>query len=291
VLDIRRRTGVLLFVVMMGHIFLISVQVQSRSGVPVLQAATFGVFARVQGGTSAVIHGVRDFWGNYVGLRGVRAENEALRKHVADLQVRLQEQRALAARSTRLQELMDLQTSTTLPTIAADVIAGNPNPGMRTITIGRGSADGVEKDMAVIAPAGIVGRIIGEPAAHAARVQLLIDRYAAAGALTERTRAGGMVVGVDGDPPLTMELVSNLADVKTGDAVVASGADGIYPKGFTIGRIESADRGTALYRVITVRPSVDFSSLEEVLVVLVPPRPALPDDDGTAAGGAAGTAK
>jgi rod shape-determining protein MreC len=245
----------------------------------------------VQGGTSSVIHGVRNFWGNYVGLRGVRAENETLRKHVADLEVRLQEQRALAARSTRLQELMNLQTSTTLPTIAADVIAGNPNPGMRTITIGRGSADGVEADMAVIAPTGIVGRIIGVPAAHAARVQLLIDRYAAAGALTERTRAGGMVVGVDRDPPLTMELVSNLSDVKPGDTVVASGADGIYPKGFTIGHIESADRGSRLYRVITVRPSVDFSSLEEVLVVLVPARAGIPDEDESVTGGPAGTVK
>jgi rod shape-determining protein MreC len=291
VLDIRRRTGVLLFVVTMAHIFLISVQVQSKSGVPVLQAVTFGAFARVQAGTAAVIHGVRNFWGNYVGLRGVRVENEALRKQVANLEVRLQEQRALAARSTRLQELMNLQTSTTLPTIAADVIAGNPNPGMRTITIGRGSADGVEADMAVIAPTGIVGRIIGMPAAHAARVQLLIDRYAAAGALTERTRAGGMVVGVDGDPPLTMELVSNLADVKAGDTVVASGADGIYPKGFTIGRVEAAERGSALYRTITVRPSVDFSSLEEVLVVLVPVRLAIPDGSAPAPGGQAGSAK
>ena len=86
-LDIRRRTGVLLFVVTMAHIFLISAQVQSKSGVPVLQAVTFGVFARVQGGTASVIHGVRNFWGNYVGLRGVRAENEALRKQVAELEV------------------------------------------------------------------------------------------------------------------------------------------------------------------------------------------------------------
>ena len=61
---------------------------------------------------------------------------------------------------------------------------------MLTITIGRGSADGVQADMAVIAPAGVVGRIVGPPAAHAARVQLLIDRNAAAGALTERTRVG-----------------------------------------------------------------------------------------------------
>jgi len=77
---------------------------------------------------------------------------------------------------------------------------------------------------------------------------------------------------------LKMELVSNLADVKPGDAVVASGVDGIFPKGYTIGHIETADRGSGLYFTITVRPSVDFSSLEEVLVVLAPPRPATPDE-------------
>ena len=108
---------------------------------------------------------------------------------------------------------------------------------MRTVTIDRGQRDGVLADMAVIAPAGVVGRVIGSPAAHAARVQLLIDRNAAAGALTERTRAGGMVVGVDADPPLRMELVSNLADVKAGDSG-GVGIDGIYPKGYTIGRVE-----------------------------------------------------
>jgi rod shape-determining protein MreC len=180
-----------------------------------------------------------------------------------------------------LQELMGLRSSTSLPTLAADVIAGNPNPGIRTITIGKGSADGVLANMAVIAPAGVVGRVVGAPAAHAARVQLLIDRDAAAGAVTERTRAGGMVLGVvDRDPPMTMDLVLNTADVKAGDAVVASGADGIYPKGFAIGRVESAERGTGLYRAITVRPAVDFSSLEAVLVVLVPARSATAEDAG-----------
>jgi rod shape-determining protein MreC len=108
-------------------------------------------------------------------------------------------------------------------------------------------------------------------------VQLLIDASAAAGAVTERTRAGGMVVGSKGDPPLSMELVSNLADVKPGDIVVASGVDGIYPKGFAIGKVEASERGSILYRSITVRPLVDFSSLEHVLVVLVPSRPATPD--------------
>ena len=82
-----------------------------------------------------------------------------------------------------------------------------------------------------------------------------------------------MVVGTDAPPPLQMELVSNLADVKVGDTVVASGVDGIYPKGFMIGKVERSDRGSGLYRSVTVRPAVNFSSLEEVLVVLVPPGP------------------
>ncbi len=291
-LDIRRRTAYLFLAVMLGQIILLSAQVQSKSGVRVLEAVTFGIFARVQNGASRVVTGVRGAWSNYVALRGVRAENLALRKQVDDLQVRLQEQRALAGRTVRLQELMDLRsrTSATLPTVPAEVIAGSPIPGMLTITVDRGSDDGVQTDMAVIAPMGIVGRVVGSPAGHAARVQLVIDRNAAAGALTERTRSGGMVVGRVGDPPLQMEFVSNLADVKTGDVVIASGVDGIYPKGFAIGRVESVKRGAGLYLEITVRPSVDFSSLEEVLVVKLPPRAATSEEspDGVAAPGRPG---
>lgn len=293
-LDIRQRTGYLLLAIMLGHVILISAQVQSKSGVRVLEAVAFGIFARVQHAAASLVNGTRDLWGSYVGLRGVRHENEALRAQLADLEVKLQEQRALAARTAQLQALLDLKTSISLPTIAAEVIAGNPNQGMRTITIDRGSSDGVRANMAVIAPRGIVGRIVGEPASHASRVQLLLDRDAAAGALTERARAGGMVVGFDGDPPMRMELVSNLSDVKPGDVVVSSGVDGIYPKGFRIGQVERAERGSGLDMIITVRPAVDFSSLEEVLVVLVPARPAVPEEPEAPArppAAPAGTAK
>ncbi|MGH9371649.1 MAG: rod shape-determining protein MreC [Vicinamibacterales bacterium] len=281
----RPRIGLLFLAVIVGHVILISAQVQSRSGVPVLEAVTFGVFARVQHGTAAFVRGIREGWDNYIDLRGVRAQNETLRSQVADLQVRLQEQRSLAQRSERLQALLDLKPAVTAPTIAAEVIAGYANPGMLTVTIDKGSRDGVQENMAVIAPTGVVGRVIGPVASHAARVQLIIDHNAAAGAVTERTRAGGMVVGQDGDPPLRMELVSNLADVQPGDLVVTSGADGIYPKGFNIGRVESSKPGDDLSRLITVRPSADFRSLEELLVVLLPPRSATPEEAELPAGG------
>ena len=277
-LDIRKRTGWIFFGAMIAQILLVSAQVQTKTGVRALQAVTFEVFSRVEFGTASVVDGVRGVWGNYIGLRGVKAENDALRRRVAELEVQLQQEHGLAARSRQLQQLMDLKSQATVPTLAAEVIAGNPDPVMRTITIDRGSDDGVTADMAVIAPGGVVGRIIGPVARKAARVQLIIDRNAAAGALTERTRAGGMVVGAEANPPLRMEMVSNLSDVKPGDAVVASGADGIFPKGYLIGRVEHAERGGGLYRSITVRPGVDFSSLEEVLVVMVPSTGARAED-------------
>src|SRR5438445_442302 len=81
--------------------------------------------------------------------------------------------------------------------------------------------------------AGVVGRIV-VPSAHAAKVQLLVDRNAVAGALVERSRAQGVIVG-RGDSRLQMEYVSDVADVMIGDMIVTSGIDGIYPKGFIIG--------------------------------------------------------
>ena len=275
--EVRKRTGVIFVAAIVAQVLLVSAQVQTRSGVRVLEAVSFGAFARVQGVTSSAIRGVRDVWSNYAELRGAREENQALKQQMAALEIQLQEQRALAARTTKLQELLALQQSAELPTIAAEVIGGNPNAmaGIREITIGRGSADGVQSGMAVMAPQGIVGRVIGQPAAHAARVQLLIDKYAAAGALTERSRTGGM------------ELVSNLQDVKAGDLIVTSGIDGIYPKGFAIGWVENVERTKGLYLNVAVKPAVDFSSLEEVLVVLVPPRPAVDDEENPRGGGTA----
>lgn len=273
--EFRKRTGFVFLSAIIAQVLLVSAQVQTKSGVRAIEAVSFGIFARVQGAASSVVRNVRDVWMNYASLRGARDENAALKKQLAEIEVQLQEQRALASRASNLQTLLDLKNAVGMPTLAAEVIAGNANPGIRQITIDRGTEDGVQANMAVIAPRGVVGRIVGPLAAHAARVQLIIDHSAAAGALTERTRAGGMVVGVDRQPPLSMELVSNLADIKVNDAVVTSGVDGIYPKGYTIGWIDNAARGPGLYQIISLRPAVDFSSLEEVLVVLVPSRPAV----------------
>jgi len=270
-IDARHRAGYLFVAVLVGHVILISAQVQSRSGVPVLEAVSFGLFAEVQRGMSTVISGIRNTWSSYVGLRQVRSENELLKRELADAQIALQQQRALADRTRSLEQLLEFRDRTNLPMAAAEIVAAAAAPDFRTVTIDKGTRQGLRRDMAVIAPAGIVGRVV-VPSPNAAMVQLLIDRNAAAGAIVERreSRAQGVVLGT-GEDRLRMEYVPETADVTVGDIVVSSGIDGIYPKGFIIGKVEVVEKAGQAYKRILVRPAVDFTSLEEVLVVLTSP--------------------
>ncbi|MCC7123398.1 MAG: rod shape-determining protein MreC [Acidobacteria bacterium] len=267
--DIKQRPGLLLGAAVILHVGLISTQVNTRSGLPILQVVTFGAFAEVQRVVMGTLTGSHDLWSDYLALQGVRAENAQLKQELQSLQVRLQEERALARQSEDLRQLLELRERASLETTAAEIIATGASPEFHSVTIDKGQFDRVAADMAVISPAGVVGRII-QPSPRASKVQLLIDRNAAAGALIERTRAQGVVVGLGADG-LRMDYVPGTADVQPGDLVVTSGIDGIYPKGFVIGAVESAERGPGTYHDIRLRPAVDFSRLEEVLIVLTPP--------------------
>ena len=267
--DIRQRGRFLFGAVVLAQIILISAQVNSRAGVPVLEQVTFGVFAEVQRAASGTYNFLTHSWTGYVGLQGVQAENAELKARLDALQVELQEQRALAERSQQLQKLLDLRDRVSLPTTAADIIGLGASPDFQTVTISKGTNDGLKGDMAVLSPDGVVGRIV-TPSTRASKVQLLIDRNAAAGALVERSRAQGVVLGT-GEGTLRMEYVAELGDVQTGDTVVTSGVDGIYPKGFVIGQVVTVERRGGAYKIITVRPAVDARDLESVLVVLVQP--------------------
>ena len=267
--DISQRPGLLLGAAIVLHVALISAQVNTVSGLPVLQVVTFGSFAELQRLMTGGLTGAQDLWTGYIDLRHVGEENAALKQELQALQIRLQEERAMAQRTQDLRQLLELRQRAELETTAAEIIAAGASPEFRTVTIDKGSSDGLVADMAVISPGGVVGRVIlSSP--RAAKIQLLVDHNAAAGAVVERSRAQGVVVGVGADG-LRMDYVPGTADVKPGDLVVTSGIDGIYPKGFVIGTVETVERGPGSYHQIKIRPAVDFSRIEEVLVVLTPP--------------------
>lgn len=264
-LDIRQRVGWLFMTVTVAHLILISAQVTSKRGVPLLEELIFGGMAEVQRVATGGIGEVRGVWQSYVNLRQIGQENDALKLRVSQLEVALQRERALAGQTRVLQELLDLKKETSLATTPATVIASGASPDFRTMTLDKGSSQGLAADMAVIAPAGIVGRVI-LPTPRAAKVQLVIDRNAAVAGLVERTRAQGVVLGTGGDR-MRFEYVPGTADLKTGDRVVTSGIDGIYPKGFVIGQIESIERSAGEFSNVLIRPAVNLSALETVLVV------------------------
>jgi rod shape-determining protein MreC len=277
-LDIRQRTGWLFGAIVVSHIILISAQVTTKRGVPILQEVTFGAFAEMQRGATSAFGSAREGWQNYFALQEIRRENEQLKQEVTNLRVSLEQERNIAQQTRTLQQLLDLRSATGFNTAAAMVIGSGADPEFRTVTIDKGTQDGLRADMAVMSPAGIVGRIL-MPTARAAKVQLIIDRDAAAGVMIERTRVAGIVTGVGSAEELgfkagliDLNYVPSSADVKRGDRVVTSGIDGIYPKGLPVGEIQSADREGGEWR-IRVKPSVDFAALEAVLVVLKVPEP------------------
>lgn len=277
-LDIRQRAGYLLLAFILLHVGLITWQVNSENGVPLLEHVTVGAFSEVQRGTSGSVSFFRRLWNGYVGLRGVRAENDSLRRALAEAEVELQQQRSRVARTTSLEQLLELRQRTALTTTGADVIGVGASPEFRTITIDKGARDGLTTNMAVMAPRGVVGRVV-VPGPRSAKVQLLVDRNAAAAAVIARSRAQGVVVGTGG-ATLHMQYLSEVADVAVGDTVVTSGLDGIFPNGLTIGSVTTVEKSGGRYRLVEVAPAADSSSLEAVLVVLTRP----PADDASGSG-------
>jgi rod shape-determining protein MreC len=277
-LDIRQRTGWLFGALVVSHIILISAQVSTKRGVPILQEVTFGAFAEMQRAATTAFGSAREGWQNYFALQEIRRENEQLKQEVTRLRVSLEQERNIAQQSRTLQQLLDLRSATDFETTAAMVIGSGADPEFRTITIDKGTQDGLRADMAVMSPAGVVGRIL-MPTARAAKVQLIIDRDAAAGVMIERTRVAGIVTGLGSAEEMgfqagliELNYVPGSAEVKVGDRLVTSGIDGIYPKGLPVGEIQSAERKGGEWR-IRVKPTVDFAALEAVLVVRKSPEP------------------
>jgi rod shape-determining protein MreC len=221
-----------------------------------------------------VVEGVSSAWNGYLDLRGVREENGRLAERVAALETEVMQLRHRASEAERLFTLLELRRALPLRGTVASVVARGGLPWFRSLTLDKGTQQGVRLDAPVICPTGVVGRVVAV-GPHAARVQLLLDRDSGVGALVERSRVSGVVAGQvggsdAGSPELSMKYVPALADVALEDRVLTSGLDRVFPKGLLVGRVRSVGPASGLFREVVVTPSARFDELEEVLV-LEPP--------------------
>jgi len=211
----------------------------------------------------------RDIWEHYFFLVAVSYENVSLLNSLNRATEQQNKWRETQLANDRLRSLLNFQKTITNRVLPAEVIGKDPSAWFRTVIIDKGKADGIEIGLPVVVAQGIVGQIV-EVSHHYAKVMLIIDRNSAVDALVQRSRARGIIKGLSSDQ-CRFDYVLRKHDISVGDTVVASGFDGVFPKGLRLGRVsEVARRDAEIFLEITVTPYVDFEKLEEVLVVLNP---------------------
>lgn len=225
------------------------------------------VMAPFQRITAGFTGGTRGLWDRYVDLVSVQAENEHLRNRLRDLEARGTHQGETELMNRRLKRLLALQKELPTRAVAASVTARDASVWFQSLTLNKGELDGIQSGMPVMAPEGVVG-LISSTSPHASRVILLTDPNSGIDVLIQRTRVRGIVSGLL-EQGTILKYVKRSDDVRVGDRVVASGLDGVFPKGLPVGRVTKVsrkDRGLFLYAEVT--PDADASRLEEVLVAL-----------------------
>jgi rod shape-determining protein MreC len=214
----------------------------------------------------------RDLWNQYFFIVSVAKENDDYKKALTFAQQENNQLQELKLTNVRLRNLLNFQKTATSQVLSAEVIGKDPSPWYQTVIIDKGKNEGVTRGMAVVIPEGIVGQVMDVSDKYS-KVLLIIDPNSAVDALVQRTRARGIIKG-ESSGRCIFKYVLRQYDVGVGEKVVSSGLDGVFPKGIAVGRISRVIRRSAgIFQEVIVTPSVDFEKLEEILIVLNPPRP------------------
>jgi len=209
---------------------------------------------------------VADIWTHYFRLVGVQEENDRLREETRQLGARLAAMEEVSLANDRLRHLLNFTLSHELPALPAQVVAEDVSGWFRTVVIDKGSSDGITEGMPVVVAEGVVGRVI-RCADEQSRVLLITDPSSAVASLVQRNRTRGVSRG-NGDT-LSLDFALRRTDLETGDVIVTSGTGGVFPKGLVVGTVSDVKRDEySLFQEVVLIPSVDFSRLEEVLVLL-----------------------
>ena len=272
-----RSTRLLVVALVSASLVTITIDYRQGDGGPLAAAgdAALALISPLQEAVSKVTQPIGNFFSTLVRLPSIRRELEEAREQISQFRTAIGEQRADQQRVAELEALLGLRDSLSgrLETLAAGVTAYTPSNFEWTITIDRGSSDGVEEDMAVVASAGLVGNVV-RAGGSSSVVRLIIDPDSAVAGRLDSSGERGLLVG-GGQADLRMELVDPATDVTPDENVVTAGVRipgvgaSLYPSNILIGTVSRvlSDEG-ALEKFITVRPAVDFSSLNVVLVVL-----------------------
>ena len=276
----RRRARVLLAVLVLISLVLITIDFRSPQGEGPLDRGRellTTVLGPLQDGLGSLVRPIGNVFTDVGDLFSLRDENDQLRARVDQLESRTRSISDLERENEELRELLGMRARSGLDVVIAQTVAFGPSNFEWTITIDAGSQDGVERDMAVVNGDGLIGRVI-QVTPTAARVLLAIDPNFSAAVRLTRTGAVGALDGRGGGL-MRLETLNPEAHLVRGDEVVtAAYSNGVFPAGIPVGSIDTIGETTSvLTREVGVRPFVDFSRLDHVMVVLHRPLAELPE--------------
>jgi rod shape-determining protein MreC len=212
---------------------------------------------------------VRNIWSGYFCLVETHRENALLRKRIDLLKLENSRYQELLLANQRLHALLNFQQNTDEPLLPARVIGWDSSGLFKSITIDKGEHDGLTINMPVVNAEGVVGRVVSVSFDYS-QVLLITDQNSAVDGLVQRSRGRGTLRG-RGSSECYFDYVIKTCAIEAGDAIVTSGMGGVFPKGLHLGTVTKIkDARTKLFKDVRVAPAVDFSKLEEVLIVFRP---------------------
>lgn len=249
------------------NIILISISAKGDYGGTIINRVVMAAIAPLQEGVTQTVRFCEHVWTHYFSLVNARHECDQLRQLLAKAKLEKGQHLESELACQRLHKLLNMQNSYPKQLCPAQVVGVDPSGWFKTIIINKGTRHGIAKAKPVIAPEGVVGQIMYASYNHS-KVLLIIDRSSAMDALIQRSRDRGIVEG-ETDEYCRFKYVVRKADVAVGDRVISSGLDGVFPKGLPVGSVQEVHKSeSGIFQEVRVRPFVDFSRLEEVLVVL-----------------------
>ncbi len=262
----RHRSIFLLGGVVLLQVLLLAVQIKRDSQGRLIRVWTVGAVSPFErAGAHGVSH-IRDTWNHYFALQRTSRENEDLKRENGALKLQITQLESKAGEADRLAALLKFrQTNTDVPMVSARVIGGSADSASQTIYLDRGERDGIRRNMGVITPDGVVGKVI-ESYKDTAQVLLLTDKDSGVGAMLVESRLQGPVGGT-GEPLLIMKYIPNDDNVNSGERVVTSGMDRIFPRDLPVGTIAEIKAGNP-FKQLRVKPAASLERLEEVFVLL-----------------------
>lgn len=230
------------------------------------------ILGPIQKSVTGSIRFFRDIWHQYFSLVSTTKENQRLKRELNQYIARLNQCNEIELANKRLRKFLNFKKEIKNELLAAEVIAKDPSTWFKTIVIDKGSLQGIQEGMPVVIPEGIAG-VVSDVSGNYSRVLLIIDQNSAVDALVQRTRIRGVIKGLMNEM-CSFKYVLRKNEIRKEDVVVSSGLDGIFPKGLRIGKIDKVDEQNTpgIFHNVTLTPFVDFEKLEEVFVILNPPK-------------------